>query len=83
MKNLIMTGVIALSSMFAFAGNGEKEIVQSELEKIENSINDCQSLDNNEPTYRYRYVLWRTISDENGIGDTFGTLLMEFPVCQT
>lgn len=78
-----MTGVIALSSMFAFAGNGEKEIVQSNLEKIESSINDIQSLDNNEPKYMYKYWIWRTISDENNTGDTFGTFLMDSPVCET
>lgn len=83
MGKLIMTGIIALSSMVAFAGNGEKEIVQSELEKIESLADDVQLLNNNEPTYNYRYVLWRGGYDENGIGYTWGTPIQESPVCQT
>jgi|GEM_PF-4839771 len=79
-----MTGIIALSSMVAFAGNGEKEIVQSELGKIESLADDVQLLNNNEPTYNYRYVLWRGEYDENGIiGYTWGTPIQESPVCQT
>lgn len=83
MGKLIMTGIIALSSMVVFAGNGEKEIVQSELEKIESLADDVQLLNNNEPTYNYRYVLWRGEYDENGIGYTWGTPIQESPVCQT
>lgn len=83
MGKLIMTGIIALSSMVAFAGNGEKEIVQSELGKIESLADDVQLLNNNEPTYNYRYVLWRGEYDENGIGYTWGTPIQESPVCQT
>lgn len=83
MKHLIISGILAFSSMVAFAGNGEKEIVQSELKKIENStIHDIQSLDNDEPTYKYEYWIWISMY-ENGIGDYYGVYLMEPPVCQT
>ena|SRR5690554_3907020 len=83
MKNLIMTGVIALSSMFAFAGNGEKKIIESDFIKIENSIDDVQLLNDNEPTYIYSYVLWIGESDETDTGYTWGLPLTTPPICQT
>jgi len=72
MKNLIMTGFIVLCSITSFAGNGEAEINQMNISNIENSINDIQVLNDNEPTYIYKFSVWFYITDESGTGTDYG-----------
>ena len=77
MKNLIMTGLFAFGSIFAFAGNGEKEITELNFEK-ENLI-QVDALNDTEPLKMYEIAIRFNISD----GGMTGTSYFQTAVPQT
>ena len=83
MRNLIMTGFIALCSIASFAGNGETEINQLSISNIENSIDNSQISNDSEPTYIYEFSLWFYLSDGSGTGTSYGHKIAITETCIT
>lgn len=83
MRNLIMTGFIALCSIASFAGNGETEINQLSISNIENAIDNSQISNDSEPTYIYEFSLWFYITDESGTGTSYGHEIATTETCIT
>ncbi|GEM_PF-1065627 len=85
MKKLILMSLFALSTIFSFAGNGEKEIANYDFKGINITTH---VLDNSndlfEIKHQYQIVIWRSFWDPvSGNGSSYGQVAIASTPCFT